>query len=62
VGAALLLPDVMLKEGEGLFLDDVSLAELERRIGRPIVTFDCSPQGCYRALRQLSRALKKDAS
>jgi len=55
IGGGLLVPDVMLKEGEGLFLDDVSLEELQRRLGRPVLTFDCTPRGCYRALRRLSR-------
>lgn len=59
IGAALVLPDVMLKEGEGLFLDDVSLSELERRIGCRVVTFDCTPRGLYRALRQLSRTRER---
>lgn len=55
VGAGLLVPDVMLKEGEGLFLDDVSLGEVQKRLGRPVLTFDCTPRGCYRALRHLAR-------
>jgi len=46
---------VMIKEGEGLFLDDVSLEDLQRRLGRPVLTFDCTPRGCYRALRQMAR-------
>jgi NifB/MoaA-like Fe-S oxidoreductase len=55
IGAGLLVPDVMLKEGEGLFLDDVSLEDLQRRLGRPVLTFDCTPRGCYRALRRMAR-------
>ena len=55
IGVGLLVPDVMLKEGEGLFLDDVSLEELQRRLGHPVLTFDCTPRGCYRALRQMAR-------
>lgn len=51
VGSCLLVPDVMLKEGEGVFLDNVSLDELERRIGCPIIVFDSTPGGCYKALR-----------
>ncbi|MDD5284530.1 MAG: DUF512 domain-containing protein [Desulfuromonadaceae bacterium] len=52
-GMALLVPDVMLKEGVGIFLDDVSLAELERRAGCRVAVFDSTPRGCYRALREL---------
>ena len=50
---ALLIPDVMLKEGEGLFLDDMSLEEMQRRLGCRVIPFDPTPQGCYRALRSL---------
>jgi putative radical SAM enzyme (TIGR03279 family) len=53
MGTALLVPDVMLKEGEGVFLDDVSLEELGQRLGCRVVTFDSTPQGCYRAIRGL---------
>ena len=59
LGAALLVPDVMLKEGEGLFLDDVSLEELGRRVGCPVVVFDATPRGCYRALVLLQREMEK---
>lgn len=58
-GAALLVPDVMLKEGEGVFLDDLSLEELQRRTGCPVVVFDSTPRGCYRALAGLNRNFKK---
>jgi len=55
IGAGILVPDVMLKEGEGLFLDDLSLDDLRRHFGRPVLTFDCTPRGCYRTLRQMAR-------
>jgi putative radical SAM enzyme (TIGR03279 family) len=55
IGSALLLPEVMLKEGEGLFLDGVTLEELGQRLGCRVVPFEATPQGCYRALRELSR-------
>lgn len=58
-GSALLVPDVMLKEGEGIFLDDVSLEDLEDRIGCPVVVFDSTPHGCYRALKALYPRNKK---
>ena len=57
VGSCLLVPDVMLKEGEGLFLDDVSLGGLEQRVGCPIIVFDSTPGGCYRALRSFGKKL-----
>jgi putative radical SAM enzyme (TIGR03279 family) len=59
IGEALLVPDVMLKEGEGVFLDDLSLEELQRQTGCPVVSFDSTPRGCYCALLELNRNMKK---
>ncbi|MDD2853643.1 MAG: DUF512 domain-containing protein [Desulfuromonadaceae bacterium] len=53
VGSCLLVPDVMLKEGERVFLDDVSLEELERRLGCLVIPFDSTPGGFYRTLRSI---------
>jgi len=53
IGRALLIPDVMLKEGEGVFLDDVSLEALEERLGCSVMTFDSTPQGLYQVLQRL---------
>jgi NifB/MoaA-like Fe-S oxidoreductase len=53
IGRALLLPDVMLKEGEGVFLDDVTLDELGSRLGCRVATFDSTPHGLYRSLKIL---------
>ena len=57
IGKALLAPDVMLKEGEGIFLDGVSLDELEQRLQCRVVVFDSTPQGCYQAIKVLSTSL-----
>jgi putative radical SAM enzyme (TIGR03279 family) len=59
IGSCLLVPDVMLKEGEGVLLDDVSLVELEQRISCPIIVFDSTPGGCYKALRTFWKKLNK---
>lgn len=56
-GSCVLVPDVMLKEGEGVFLDDVSLVELEQRIGVPVIVFDSTPAGCYKVLRTFGKKL-----
>ncbi len=56
IGTALLLPDVMIKEGEGIFLDDLSLTELGNRLGCRVATFDSTPQGLYRALKLLAKS------
>jgi putative radical SAM enzyme (TIGR03279 family) len=53
IGRALLIPDVMIKEGEGVFLDDVSLVVLGVRLDCRVETFDCTPQGLYRLFKQL---------
>jgi len=55
IGSCLLVPDVMLKEGEGVFLDDVSVDQLERQTSCPVVVFDSTPQGFYKALRSFGR-------
>ena len=59
IGRALLVPDVMLKEGEGVFLDDVSLEELGKRLGCKVVSFDSTPQGCYLVIKQNLSQKKK---
>jgi NifB/MoaA-like Fe-S oxidoreductase len=56
IGSALLVPDVMLKEGESVFLDDLSINDLEKRLGCSVMTFDSTPQGLYRALKQVRQA------
>jgi putative radical SAM enzyme (TIGR03279 family) len=59
IGSCLLVPDVMLKEGERIFLDDVSLRDLEDRINTPVVVFDSTPHGCYRSLKSFCSVYKK---
>jgi putative radical SAM enzyme (TIGR03279 family) len=58
VGRALLVPDVMLKEGEGMFLDDLPLEDLGKELPCKVVTFDSTPQGVYRTLKLLAKTLK----
>ncbi len=54
IGQALLVPDVMLKEGEGVFLDDVTLDELGKRLGCRVMVFEATPLGCYRAIKEVA--------
>jgi len=61
IGEALLVPDVMLKEGEGVFLDDVGLEELGQRLGCKVMIFDSTPRGCYQAVRGLGRGKSASA-
>ena len=53
LGAALLVPDVMLKEGEQLFLDDLSIGDLQHKLQIPVIAIDSSPWGILEALEQL---------
>lgn len=54
-GKHLLLPAVMLKEGEDTFLDNLKPDDLEQALGMKAIVFDGSPGGLYRILRKLAR-------
>jgi NifB/MoaA-like Fe-S oxidoreductase len=54
LGEALLIPAVMLKEGEGIFLDNLTPKELSAALKIPVVVFDGTPAGVYKTLRKLS--------
>jgi putative radical SAM enzyme (TIGR03279 family) len=58
LGAALLIPDVMLKEGEGLFLDGMTVDGLKESLGVRVVVVEASPHGIHEAVRQLSASLR----
>jgi putative radical SAM enzyme (TIGR03279 family) len=45
LGSALLVPDVVLRDGEEVFLDDVTLHDLERELGVPVYMISSSPWG-----------------
>lgn len=55
LGTHLLLPDVMLKEGEGLFLDNLTPQNLEDALGVRTVVFEGTPKGLYHTLRLLAK-------
>jgi putative radical SAM enzyme (TIGR03279 family) len=50
----ILVPDVMLKEGEGVFLDDLSIADLKEALGKEIAVVEATPNGIYHGLLELS--------
>lgn len=54
LGEAVLIPDVVLKEEEGVFLDDMTVAELREILRTPVVVVESTPAGIYDALRELS--------
>lgn len=53
LGQALLVPDVVLREGDEVFLDDISLADLERELGVKVVKVASTPWGLLDGLELL---------
>jgi len=47
-----LIPDVMLKEGEGVFIDDVTLVELRDALGTKVEVCESTPSGLYVSLKR----------
>ncbi len=59
LGQVLLIPEVMLKEGEGCFIDNLTPADLSRELGVAVLSFEPTPAGLYKTLKGLpSRKLK----
>jgi putative radical SAM enzyme (TIGR03279 family) len=56
LGRVVLVPDVMLKEGEGVFLDDLTVAEMEEALGTRVVVVEATPRGIYETLRDILQA------
>ena len=53
INGFLMIPDVMLKEGEGIFLDDMSLATLAELLDCRVEAFVATPEGLYEKLEEL---------
>ncbi|ACH38002.1 iron-sulfur cluster-binding oxidoreductase, cyano_FeS_chp family [Citrifermentans bemidjiense Bem] len=53
LGDLVLVPDVMLKEGEGVFLDDLTVDDLERELGKTVQVVESTPYGIYDALADM---------
>jgi putative radical SAM enzyme (TIGR03279 family) len=51
LGEAVLVPAVALRDGEGVFLDDLTPADLSRSLGVPVVMVEPSARALTRALR-----------
>lgn len=62
LGQALLVPDVVLREEEEVFLDDVSLDDLQRELGVRIITVASTPWGLLEGLELLNDELSIDHS
>jgi NifB/MoaA-like Fe-S oxidoreductase len=54
LGEVLLLPDVLLREGTEILLDDLTITELERRLGVVIEVFPAEPWGLWDILETLT--------
>jgi putative radical SAM enzyme (TIGR03279 family) len=50
LGAAVLVPAVAVRDGDGVFLDDVTPAELSRELGVPVRVTEPEPRALLRAL------------
>lgn len=53
-GSVVLVPDVMLKDGEDLFLDDVSLPELAEALGAEVKKVPSYPEAFERVLERVA--------
>lgn len=53
LGRLLLVPDVVLKEGEDLLLDDMSLSDLEEELGVEVQAIPSTPWGLLEAIEML---------
>ncbi len=49
---AVIIPDVMLKEGEGVFIDDVTLGDLRDALAVEVVVCEATPSGFYESLKR----------
>jgi len=58
IGNALLVPEIMIKEGAGIFLDDMSVERLAHILACQVFTFEPTPMGFYNILRQLDTSGK----
>lgn len=54
LGDALLIPDVVLREGEDVFLDDMTLEQLRQELGLPVIKIESNPWGVLEALEDLA--------
>lgn len=57
LGDILMIPDVMLREGEEVFLDDVSIDDLVERFDKQVEVFAADPWGLWDMLDTLSLEL-----
>jgi NifB/MoaA-like Fe-S oxidoreductase len=54
LGSVLLLPDVLLRDGEDVLLDDMTLQHLEQELGVKVEKVASTPWGLLEALEQMA--------
>ncbi len=54
LGDVLLVPDVMLRDGDGLFLDDIHISDLAERLGVEVEVVSADPWGVWDMLDTLA--------
>lgn len=52
LGETVLIPSVMLRDGEEVFLDEMTLADVNRELGRPVVAVHRTPSAAAEVLLQ----------
>ena len=60
LGEILLVPDVMLKDGEEVFLDDLSLLDLERELGICVSKVPSTPWGILEGIEDLAANFRQN--
>lgn len=60
LGKVLLVPDVMLREDEELFLDDIRISDLEERLDVQVEVFPSDPWGLWNMLDTLAMEFESD--
>jgi putative radical SAM enzyme (TIGR03279 family) len=56
LGDVIVVPDVMLKEGEGIFIDDLNIDDLHHALGREVLVSESTPRGLYTVISELQSA------
>lgn len=56
LGTALLVPDVMLREGTDMFLDDVTLDQLAEQLEVPVRKIPATPGGLWQGIRWAAKS------
>jgi len=59
LGSALLVPDVMLREGTDMFLDNLTIAQLAELLGVPVKKVAATPSGLWKGVRWAANLSQK---